>query len=109
MSKIGELMYQKRKELHMTQEELAEKIGVTDGYISKIELGYQQPGFETLSKIGKELNIDETELFRCDTRFLSVLANIGDRIGEYDKEFKILRPRIKDILLELAPILEKYV
>lgn len=51
-----------RLECHMTQKELAEKTGIRQSNISRIENGSSSPTIETLSRIaaglGKHLKID---------------------------------------------------
>ena len=49
--KIGALIHEARLEKGMTQEELAEKVGTTKSYISKIENNIKEVRFSTLKKI----------------------------------------------------------
>ena len=49
--KIGALIHDTRLELGMTQEELAEKIGTSKSYISKIENNLKETRISTLQKI----------------------------------------------------------
>ncbi len=49
--KIGGLLHQARLEKGMTQEELAEKVGTTKSYISKIENNIKEVRISTLQKI----------------------------------------------------------
>jgi len=49
--KIGALIHDTRIELGMTQEELAEKVGTTKSYISKIENNLKEARISTLQKI----------------------------------------------------------
>lgn len=49
--KIGALIHDKRIELGMTQEQLAEKVGTTKSYISKIENNIKEARISTLQKI----------------------------------------------------------
>lgn len=49
--KLGALIYAARHERGMTQEELAEKIGSTKSYISKIENDIKEVRLSTLKKI----------------------------------------------------------
>jgi len=62
--KIGALIHDTRVEMGMTQEQLAEKVGTTKSYISKIENNIKEARISTLQKIIKlgfggrlELNI----------------------------------------------------
>lgn len=49
--KIGALIHEARLEKGLTQEELAEKVGTTKSYISKIENNIKEVRFSTLKKI----------------------------------------------------------
>lgn len=49
--KIGALIHDMRIELGMTQEELANKVGTTKSYISKIENNLKEARISTLQKI----------------------------------------------------------
>jgi DNA-binding XRE family transcriptional regulator len=49
--KIGTLIHDTRLELGMTQEQLAEKVGTTKSYISKIENNLKEAKISTLQKI----------------------------------------------------------
>ena len=49
--KIGVLIYEARLEKGMTQAELAEKVGTTKSYISKIENNIKEVRLSTLQKI----------------------------------------------------------
>ena len=49
--KIGALIHEARIEMGLTQEELAEKVGTTKSYISKIENNVKEARLSTLQKI----------------------------------------------------------
>lgn len=49
--KIGALIHEARIQKGMTQEELAEKVGTTKSYISKIENNLKETRISTLQKI----------------------------------------------------------
>ena len=49
--KIGVLIHDTRVEMGMTQEQLAEKVGTTKSYISKIENNIKEARISTLQKI----------------------------------------------------------
>ena len=49
--KIGALIHDARLEKGLTQQELAEKVGTTKSYISKIENNIKEVRFSTLQKI----------------------------------------------------------
>jgi ribosome-binding protein aMBF1 (putative translation factor) len=49
--KIGALIHEARLEKGLTQEQLADKVGTTKSYISKIENNLKEARFSTLKKI----------------------------------------------------------
>ena len=57
-----------RKKARLTQEELAEKIGITAKQISRIEIGTYSPSLATFLKIVNILSIDIAE-FGINTEF----------------------------------------
>lgn len=52
--KIGALIQEARKAKGLTQQQLAEKVGMTKSYISKIENDVKEARLSTLQKIVKE-------------------------------------------------------
>ena len=60
--KIGKFISELRKEKNLTQEQLAEKIGVTSKSISRWENGKTMPDVSLFEPLCKELNITINEL-----------------------------------------------
>lgn len=60
---LGERIKQIRKAVKMTQEKLAEKIGLSVEYISRLERGVSQPSFKTLSMMLDTLNVNIKDFF----------------------------------------------
>ncbi|CDQ17978.1 helix-turn-helix transcriptional regulator [Halobacillus karajensis] len=52
-----------RKKLDITQEELANRVNISRGYLSNVEKGKHTPSLKTASKLAKELNMTMEELF----------------------------------------------
>ena len=61
--KIGKFIAKCRKEKNMTQQELADKIGVTDRAISHWENGRRLPDYSLIKKLCDILSISINELF----------------------------------------------
>ena len=59
---IGENLRQARTRRLLTQDELAEKAGVSQSTIANIERNNAEPQFRTISKLAKALDVDPTEL-----------------------------------------------
>ena len=64
-----ELMKKRRKELGMTQQQLADKCGLSKNTIYNYENGKFEPTTENLEIISKKLNVDITELIGKDLSF----------------------------------------
>ncbi len=57
LKEMGERIYRRRKSLKLTQEELAEKLGVSTQMISNLELGKKAVRPENLAKLSVALNV----------------------------------------------------
>ena len=58
---IGKFIAQKRKKKNLTQEQLAEKIGVSNKTISKWETGKCMPDYAVVKSLCEELEITIAE------------------------------------------------
>ena len=81
-----------RKQKKLTQEKLAEIIGVDNGYISKLEVGQNFPSITTLEKIADVLDVELYELFRYTNykskNFKEEINIIYDKLNK-DKQFTL--------------------
>ena len=88
--KIKEL----RKQKKLTQEQLAEKLNLDIGYISKLEVGRNFPTIGTLEKIAKVLQVELCEFFRFTQKkeedFKSEITNIYDKLNK-EKQYTLYR------------------
>ena len=62
--KLSKKIQKRRKELGLTQEQLAEKVGVSRAYMGYIEQARNTPALETLEKIAKALKTSTSELLK---------------------------------------------
>jgi len=60
--KIGNFISAKRREKNLTQEQLAEKLDVSNKTVSKWENGKSMPDYETIERLCDELDITIAEL-----------------------------------------------
>ncbi len=60
--KFGKLIRENREKKNLSQEQLAEKCGVTDKCISNIELGKSDPKLSTVMKLCAILEVDAVVL-----------------------------------------------
>ncbi len=61
--RFGKAIRRRRRELDLSQEELAERAELHRTYISNIERGELNPSLETMEKLVKALNITVSVLF----------------------------------------------
>ncbi|MBO5825072.1 MAG: helix-turn-helix transcriptional regulator [Treponema sp.] len=99
---IGQRIQKKRKSQNITQENLAEAISVTVGYISQIERGITKINLETLSQIAEHLNCDITD-FLSNT----VIDSNSYLENELSDLVKKLDSSNRKVLIEMAQILQK--
>ena len=67
--KIGEFILILRKESNMTQQELADRLHVTDKAVSKWETGRGIPDIGTLKDLAKLFNVTENEILNGERNF----------------------------------------
>lgn len=60
---FGKRVRQLRRQKDLTQEELAELVGVSAEFISNLERGINAPSFDTLERIAEALDVAPVELF----------------------------------------------
>lgn len=109
--KIGKFILELRREKNMTQQELADKIGVTDRAISKWENGRGIPDLSLMIPLCKELDITINELIsgekiekkdyqsKFEENILKTIDYTNRRIINKDKIFKIAVRTIITIIL----------
>src|SRR5215475_12587286 len=60
---LGHKLRKLRKEQNLTQLELAQQVGITNGQVSTIERGVSSPSLATLHRIARALNVPMQEFF----------------------------------------------
>ena len=71
--KIGKFIAQCRKDKNITQEQLAEKLGITNKSVSRWENGKNMPDYSILKELCSILDIDVNEVFFFGSAFLNSL------------------------------------
>lgn len=64
MVTIGTNIRKYRKEKNMTQKDLGSYIGISNTYLSDLEVGRTNPSIKTLKRIAKALDVNYVELLR---------------------------------------------
>ncbi len=93
----------KRKTLGMTQEDLAERLDVSQQSMSRLERGVMAPKFERLSHIAGVLQCSVAELFMEDRES----RNCNDFEDRLAKALQELSKEDRDCMLRLALALAK--
>lgn len=63
---LGQRIRELRTELHMSQEELSFKAGISPAHLGQIERALKNPTIDTVAKIAVALDIPMTTLFTTD-------------------------------------------
>lgn len=84
-----------RKELDLTQQEFADRIGIARGNVGAYEVGKNAPSDAVLSLICREFNVNEQwlrdgtgEMFVKQTRDEEISSFIGDMLKDEKESFK---------------------
>lgn len=112
--KIGKFILKLRKEKNMTQQELADKIGVTDRAISKWENGRGMPDLSLMKPLCDELGITINELIsgenldkkeykeKSDENIINTISYSDNKIKKTKTLFKVIVSILIIIFVSLA-------
>lgn len=99
---IGERIKNARKEKNMTQEKLAEQIGVSIAFLSRIERGNSQVNIKRLSQICKILDLTEGEILNGSSNESSSYLN-----DEFSKLLSTCSSEQQKLIYEVAKVIAK--
>lgn len=85
---IGDRLKEWRDKRGITQEVLAEKSGISQGMIYKIERGITSPSIPTAERIAEALNIPISFLIESNQDILGEAIEIQEIISDLDEETK---------------------
>lgn len=100
--RIGERIKQCREQLGLTQEQFAERLGLTTNYISTVERGASFPRCEKLIAIINGLETSADAIF-CDV----ITHTSGYRSGILSEELKELPAEEQQRILEIVELMIK--
>lgn len=112
--KIGKFILELRKEKNMTQQELADRIGVTDRAVSKWENGRGMPDLSLMKPLCKELGITVNELIsgekidkkeyqeKLEENILNTIDYSNKKIKKTNKIFKIVIGTLVILIVSLV-------
>jgi len=95
---IGKFIAKKRKEQNLTQEQLAERLGVSNKTVSKWETGKCMPDYAVVKSLCKELKISVSELMdgeEAEEKSVRIydeeqMLDLLRRMQESEKQRKVL-------------------
>ena len=96
---IGKRIQTKRKQIHKTQENLAEYLDVSVGYVSLVERGKTKISLETLSKTADFLQCPISELIENAST-----ANQNYMYYEINEKIKMLNSSEKEMLFGMIEL-----
>lgn len=99
--KLGSKLKTLRKAKNYTAVELAEKINVSQAYISKIENDKASPNLEMLGKILDALDSD------VYTFFTHSRAEVSDEFIRFYESFKAVSPEVRGKVMELLELIRQ--
>ena len=104
-NKFGCFVAERRKELKMTQKDLAAKIQVTDKAVSKWERGLGFPDINTIEPLAEALDVSIIELMKSEKEMENVSMDetlVADVLGIAEKEVKRKQTKILIIIVVTA-------
>lgn len=93
---FGKRLKERREQLHITQSQLAEKLGITKGAVGNYENGVSSPKEEILLKIFDTLEVEPNYLFQDSFTKSDFLCSLKEQ--EYIKKYRSLEDHGKDIV-----------
>ena len=108
--KIGKFIQELRKEKGLTQEELAEKLGITKNAVSKWERGISLMDLSLLKPLSEILEVSITEILSGDRIDNKSLKSVSEEVVKNTVEYsdkKIKKSRIKNIIFSILLIMKE--
>lgn len=75
---FGDIIYRRRKALNMTQEALADKVGVKPTYIGYLERGKRHASSKVAGKLAEVLGLNRSYLFLASNPVVKDFLNINE-------------------------------
>lgn len=97
---LGARIREERKKLSLTPKEFSEKVGISDAYLSEVELGKKMPSINTFIKIVNIIGIPADVLLRGEVIIKKPYKcdKISKRIRDFSSEHLEIVSDIIDVL-----------
>ena len=96
LNSIGSLIRTKRKELNLTQAQLAELIGSDEYYISAIETGKRRPGSKFLVSLSNALSIPIDSLLGIESNVV-----LHEQVTVLELKLQSLDSKDREMLIDI--------
>ena len=93
---IGNIIRKKRKEMKLTQAQLAELMGSDEYYISAIETGRRKPGSKFLVSLSNALSIPIDSLLGIESNIV-----LHNQVSELEENLQKLNPTDREMLIDI--------
>lgn len=93
---IGSIIRAKRKELKLTQAQLAELIGSDEYYISATETGKRKPGSKFLVALSNSLSIPIDSLLGIDSNVV-----LHEQVSDLEIKLQSLKASDRELLIDI--------
>jgi transcriptional regulator with XRE-family HTH domain len=102
-TKLGERIKEYRKASGLSQEQLAEMIGIEQKHVSRLEVGKSYPTIDRLEKISTALNVPMGRFFDCGDSWID-----SQRVGRIETMIKDLDKDYNQIVLKFSQIMKEF-
>ncbi len=100
--KLGLRIKEFRKARGLSQEQLAELIGIDQKHVSRLEVGKSYPTIDRLEKIAAALDVPMGRFFDCGDSWID-----AQRVGKLEDMFKELDNNYQGIVTEFSNIMKE--
>jgi len=94
---IGESIKKYRKEMGLTQQQLADCLGVSLELVSKWECGDRRPDYATVTNLSEIFKIPATTLVNYENEILRVFVNLFPEVVERDQMISIVNSFLNEL------------
>jgi transcriptional regulator with XRE-family HTH domain len=87
---IGRNIKKARLRADLTQEQLAQLVSVSEGYITFIETGRRRPSLKLLEKIAKRTNTTISDLVKGDRVFARLFGQLMPVLKQLERKLELI-------------------
>lgn len=99
---VHDIIRKLREEKRWSQEEMANRVGMSKNGYAKVERGESRPSLERLEKITQVLGIEMTELFNENKKSVVLISENSQNSANYYSSDQQLIAEVERLKLELS-------